>query len=644
MITDVQIAPECPHKGCGQVFNDINFRLAVYLNGVFFLVKPEKGIIGFTCPKCQNTIINSASYNDVLKIKDWLDNTFIDIVSCTENEKGEVLLNPKISFEPTLNYLSPFMLSSGVLHEFGIDFFGSTYMDDVSISDEILNHINETKPELKDRYCSFVGDSIKPISMFRTVFWFDEKKISNCLQYENDHGVRIFPRYHYHTGLIESVNSLLEFNYFMGKTFEQAKADHEKENSEALEAINAYAEETNQNYKKLVKESGLNDSQVLIKIIEQNQDRIANDPIIPAKFLKILTSGPAPIENLLTEGVCDYLWSEVKPFENRDFPESFVDEIDDITLKIQTHEKFDKHVKMVKLVRENQNKQYVQDFLRANLVEFLERYEDQIQSNMFSYADVWRLKESFQKKLFKATNIGLMNDMPYAMHREGEGWRIVFNEKPFSGLRGKGFHWIYYIISAPGKKVYYRTLHAQFGDKKQNEDAIEKKDSEGVIQADQLSISDDVVYSNRNEAELENRQTYEKAYRQLSLEKQEAHSKGHSAKVDRKINEISGFLKYLDDKNIQYDLEGYELKIKSRNITATEDSTDTKDSADTKDSTGTKYKIINDKIKKNYRDAMGKIKSIREAKELHNHFSKHIRSEGGAFIYTPSENIKWHIN
>jgi hypothetical protein len=96
-------------------------------------------------------------------------------------------------------------------------------MDNVSISDEILKHINEEKTELKDWYCSFVGDSNRPISMFRTVYWFDEKKISACLQYENDYGIRIFPRYHYHTGLVGSVNSLLKFNYFLGKPFDQTK-------------------------------------------------------------------------------------------------------------------------------------------------------------------------------------------------------------------------------------------------------------------------------------------------------------------------------------------------------------------------------------------------------------------------------------
>ena len=289
MITDVQIAPECPHKGCGQVFNDTNFRLAVYLNGIFFLVKPEKGIIGFTCPKCQKTIINSASYNDVLKIKDGLANSFTEIVSCTENEKEEALLNPKSSFKPTLNYLSPLMLKNEIVDELNIDYLGSNYMDDVSISDEIQNHLDETRPELKDWYCSFLGDASNPISMFRTVYWFDEKKIGDCLTYENDHGVRIFPRYHYRTELVERANSLLEFNCFMGKPFDQAKADHEKGNVKTLEVLKEYAYENNLNFKKLVHENSINDTSVLIKKIEQNQERIANDPIIPAEFLKMLS-------------------------------------------------------------------------------------------------------------------------------------------------------------------------------------------------------------------------------------------------------------------------------------------------------------------------------------------------------------------
>ena len=86
----------------------------------------------------------------------------------------------------------------------------------------------------------------------------------------------------------------------MGKTFEQAKIDHEREHAQTIESLKTIAYENNLNFEKLLEESNINESFALIDIIEQNESRIANDPIIPAQFLKILTSGPAPLGNLLT--------------------------------------------------------------------------------------------------------------------------------------------------------------------------------------------------------------------------------------------------------------------------------------------------------------------------------------------------------
>ncbi len=638
-ILDVTIAPQCSHKDCGQIFNESNLRLAIYLNGIFFLVKPEKGIIGFTCPRCQRTVTNSASYNDILKIKDILSNSLVEVESYSESEDGKMLVNPKSNFDASLDYLSPFMLSSEVMNELDISYLGLNYNKDSSASVEIERYIEEE--ELKDWYYSFAGDPNNPISTFRTVYWFDEGNIGRCLNYEAEHRVRIFPRYHYRTDLVTQIHSLLGINYFMGKTFEQAKVDHEKENEQLIENLTTYAREHNLNVEKLLEDNNINESFALIDIIEQNESRIANDPIIPAQFLKILTSGPNPLGNL-TADICNYLWASVNPFENRPFPEFFVDEIDDPDLGVKIHEKNEEHIKMAKRVQENSFKQYTQEFLRENVVAFLEEYENLIQSYQFSYADVWKLKNNYLVDLYKIVNKGLRDEVPYAMYREGEGWKIVYDGESVSGLRGKGFEWIYNIISNPGNKVYYRALHElSEGNKNQNEaeeDTFGEDALEGAIEADDLSVSDELPLVDKNEAEIIDQKTYQKAYKKLFLEKEEAEAKGNPAKVGRKADEISIFLKHLDDNNIEYECDGSKLKFISKGTT------ETKKVTEKQDHTGTKYKIINDKIKKNYRDALSKLKSIRKAKELHAHLLKNIVKEGGAFIYKPSEDIVWHID
>jgi len=461
-ILDVTIAPQCPHKDCGQIFNESNLHLAIYLNGIFFLVKPEKGIIGFTCPRCQRTVTNSASYNDIIKIKDVLSNSLVEIESCSENEDGDMRVSPKSSFYSSLNYLSPFMLSAEVMNELDIRYLGLNYNKDIPASIEIERYIEEKGPELKEWYCSFAGDVNNPISTFSVVYWFDEKNIGNCLNYETEHHVRIFPRYHYRTELVKQIHSLLGINYFMGKTFEQANVDHEKENAQLIENLTTYAREHNLNVEKLLEDNNINESFALIDIIEQNESRIANDPIIPAQFLKILTSGPDPLGNS-TADTCNYLWSEINPFENKAFPEFFVDEIDDPDLGLQIHDKNEKHITMAKLVQKTATKQYTQEFLRDNLVDFLEEYEELIQGNKFSYADIWQLKESYLEGLYKDVINGLSEEAPYVMKREGKAWKMTFNGNTMSGLRRIGYSYLYHLICHPNEYFFHADLFIAAG-------------------------------------------------------------------------------------------------------------------------------------------------------------------------------------
>ncbi len=224
-----------------------------------------------------------------------------------------------------------------------------------------------------------------------------------------------------------------------------------------------------------------------------------NRKVETGKFLDVLLSEPFPLGDILTQGICNYLWIEVDPFHNQAFPEAFVSDIKSDELKAKTEEKMKQHLKMVDRVQENFTKQYVQEFLKKNLIDFLEEYEERFHSKQFSYAYVWELKESFLEGLYEATNKGLRSDSPYAIYREGEGWRIVFNGKPISGLRGKGFLWIYYIISCPEKKVYYRALQEQFGDteQKKKEGQRDEDHIKELIYADQLTLSDSDVFSNK---------------------------------------------------------------------------------------------------------------------------------------------------
>ena len=551
-ILDITIIPECPHKNCGQIFNESNLRLAIYLNGIFFLVKPEKGIIGFTCSQCQRTVTSSASYNDILRIKDILSNSPVEVVSYSESEDGKMLVNPKSSFDPSLNYLSPFMLSAEVINELDIDYFQSSNENDKVFSDQIIDHV-EKNPELKEKYCSFAGDANNPISAFRTVYWFDDFSVEACLNYENENNVRIFPRYHYRTELVEQINSLLGINYFMGKTFEQAKEDHEREHAQTIEHLTNVAYENNLNFEKLLDEINISKHPPLTHIIEQNQNRVANDPAIPAGFLNVLTSNPYPLGNFLNAGICNYLWAEINPFENRPFPEFFIDEIDDPDLVVKIHEKNEEHITMAKRVQENSFKQYTQEFLRENVIDFLEEYEELITGNKFSYASVWELKESYLEGLYKTTNKGLSTEAPYVMSREGKNsWRMVFNNiKVEELLSGVGFAYIYYLLNNENDYYYHSDLilEGKGNESRERKNKVKKKG--GVYKQDdgEAEFYDDVSSDTTSKSESpEKRREQQEPYYKLKKAIKEHEIKLLDAKKlgqDEKISQLTEKLKTL---------------------------------------------------------------------------------------------------
>ncbi|WP_156968229.1 hypothetical protein [Desulfobacter vibrioformis] len=148
---------------------------------------------------------------------------------------------------------------------------------------------------------------------------------------------------------------------------------------------------------------------------------------------------------------------------------------------------------------------------------------------------------------------------------------------------------------------------------------------EKTAKSDELNIADTKFFS-EVDFDIEKLKTYKKAYEKLIQDKNYAYSMGNTTSYDRQMKRKEDFLQFLRDENIKYELKNNGEKIQFPAIVSPE----------------TDYKTINNMIKKNYLDAMKKLKSL--DKNLHTYFSNHIRSEGGAFIYTPSEDITWHLD
>jgi hypothetical protein len=638
MDKDIEVGPKCENKDCGQDFNNENTHLAVCLYGVFFLVGHEKGFIGFTCPRCLKTSLFGTSSHLILDAKKELTSR-VKVLKERIDENGRRIGEQATSFEPDLRYHSQFILDDEIRRKLNISHFGfNADGKNCYLPDQINNFMTEELSDSKNYLCSYVEDSSHPAEGFTAIYWYREEDIESLLAFENENNIRIFPRYHYYTGLVESIDSLLGSHYFMGKDFEKAKEDHEKENRATVETLKAYAREKNINFDNLVEGIELDDPQVLQSLIEENQKQKANDPKISGMFLDILISDPLPLGDI-SKGHCEYLWAEVNPFHHKDIPEYFPDEVEDEKLRNKAQGMREYHSKMVGLIQENFHKQYVQEFLKSDLIPFLEEYELLARSKGISYAEIWKLKEGYLEALYKETNEGLRNEKPFVMYQEGKGWKIVFNGKPYSGLIGIGFLWIYQTLLNPEKKIYYTDLNDRFGIKKEgfiSSDEIETLDEAGnkisteaitneMELTDQLATTYSGTLIKEKSADADSLKTWGKAYEILLKGKDEALVKKDFKEVDEKKKEIEKFQELLKK---EY---GFSIKKEKGKLKFIEEKK--------KDD---RYQQISNNVKKNYRDAKEIIKKL--DKDLYSYFSDHIRSEGGAFIYTPSKDIDWHLS
>ena len=634
MINKVEIGSKCIHKDCEQEFNFSNFQLAVCLYGVFFLVREStqkekngKGYIGFTCPKCLRTNIHAHSYNDIFKIKSELSNKMVEIFKLENNKNGEMRINLSNSFQPDLKYYSPFILSSEHLDKYNITHYGSTFSQDNHIADEISYYIDDEMPELKNQFCSFVGDSKTPADMFSIIYWYNEKDIEACLYFENKHNVRMFPRYYFYTDLVEKIDSLLGYNYFMGKPFEQAKKDHAIERTKDLETLKVYASENNINYENLIKGNALNEPEALIEIIEENREQIAKDPKSLGEFLDMLVSEPLPLGGSISTGHCDYLWNLENPFYKNEFPDIFIDAIENDKMQQQLEE----HSKMTDLVLENRTKQYVQEFLESELIPFMEEYEDLMRSEKFSYTKIWKLKEEYLKMLYDETNQGLSEDAPNVLKQEGKGWPIRFNgKKPNRALTDKGFLWLYCILSKPKEKVYYSALNDSYENNK-------PKLNKNKDNSKQSTIIEKIITSMKNDEDLSfkkelSQQHYADSKMLTGVQKEIEEKLEEILKADRDgdFEAIRLSKKDLGRYRLKLDEIGIKVKIEDDNVTVT-----------SKKFKNDAYYTSTGNIKKAYDRVLETIEPI--DKDLYDHLSTYISKESGAFIYEPPEDFYWHL-
>ncbi len=278
----------------------------------------------------------------------------------------------------------------------------------------------------------------------------------------------------------------------------------------------------------------------------------------------------------------------------------------------------------VAFVRENFSEKYIQDHLKEDLPDFLEEYQRLFCSRVVSYADIWQAKQFALKVLYDTAMEKHSEVASYVMKLEGDAWKIVFDGKAIGGLTEIGFLWIYHAVSNPRKKVYYATLHDRYITPKNK--SVSSHITEEMIKTMQLSKTYSGVLSDQYLAPLEVVEKKQLQVDQMNKAIDDAYANKETEEGEKKERELEDFLEELKtDYQITHKIfKNGKIKLFSEKI---------------KDG---RYKKIGPSIRKNFTDAMDILAKKKEmTTELHDHLSKYIRREGGAFIYDPPEGFKW---
>jgi hypothetical protein len=418
-------------KHCGQIINDYGFNLSVFLYGVAFLVGKKLGYVGFTCPRCLNTILIKG---DARKI-------FQQHMRVFSGPDGSYI-NPNLRYHSSVIYtpaqieqLSKFAIPNWNCHlteysKNNFNFMLATFLDEY--------------PYLEQDYLSsLIPGGEAPIGAFASVWWFKPEDIEKLVEIENKNGVRVFPRY------VHKMNWHEKYDAFCWqyKVYNDYLASMKESASESFDRLRDYAFDNDLNLDKLIEaEPDLATEENVEHLEKQSQKYQAYDIQVASRFLDLLVNfNPAPwdIPAPMALFYVDF-WKSVWPFKKTRFPAD-VTELESAEVAARA---CDSGIKdLANKIRAKITKSGIQEWAVANHQSFIKDYIDLACKSDFSYGYVWELKCRYLKKLEPVLEKVCLEESRYAFFAEGPTWTITYNGKTLRGLRGIGFRYLYYLVA-----------------------------------------------------------------------------------------------------------------------------------------------------------------------------------------------------
>ena len=369
----------CNHRYSGDSLN-----IAVFIYGFFNLHKRDLSYTGITCPSCLNTLLikeNKAPGSLFKKLS-------------SEWSFGNYNIQPKLTYFTSIFHKELVGKRLPDLRKFNISYFSAGVDEDGQkfIDDEINTHISENS--LENHLSSFVdaGSPFPPVELL--LLYVDEKHIKDLVKYEQDHSIRIIPRYTHRNDLNERIEEFCA-RYGFDNPIERMMGAA-KENFESLKKI---AEENNLNLEKILRDNPNIQTPDLMESVMQG---VHQQPDIDfgatSEFMNILVSDPYPWDLFgLKHDWIRSFWKCHHPFKDQELPVN----IENISAPYMGKKASEKRERIVNEIKKVFSKGYIQKVLSDQYPRFIKEYSRIVNGYAFSYADIWQFKERYLEGVYE---------------------------------------------------------------------------------------------------------------------------------------------------------------------------------------------------------------------------------------------------
>ncbi len=429
---------------CGQHYNDFSLNLSIFLYGAAILTGHNSYYLGFTCLSCLKTNLlrtNLLKSNNLKKLKQDLD-LFMGIDG--RHQYPDLKYHSPIPFQQEQ---IPELKDSNIISwEYPLSEDGYIHFQDR------LNTYLTENPWLEEEFlCSYLNDGEKPIGTIASFLWFKPEQIEALVKIENDHDIRVFPRYIHKMSWYERYDSFCWLKVAATENFNQLREDARQNDINLDNLVNANPD--------------IAKAEVIEYLESQAQQNAANDVKVTSEFLDLLINydpDPWDVPPNPLDVPCDIsyfykdLWKSVRPFRGAFVPAG-LNELD--------LEKFRPKMPLTQLnemaheIRGHFTKSHVQEWASENYRNFIKEYILLACQSDFSYGYVWELKCRYLKQLYDILDKACIEESRYAFFAEGPTWTIIYNGKALRGLRGGGFRYIHYLVKNPRQQYHTNGLN-----------------------------------------------------------------------------------------------------------------------------------------------------------------------------------------